>query len=601
MDIESILSTLGLDLSNPETKRGALEAIEAILQSRQSSPGGSSGGGAAGGGDGDKAQDVEIDPDLLQPSIKNTNAGTPDDVEINDEDDILKDVKINTSEDPIDSSMTNDDSGDSGDTSSNSANSETSETTPTGSADTDNSTDNTDTEADAGAEDEIDSQKQETEEDESENPTDAIDTDKIEDESEDAEIENSEETLEGDFSEEESNEEESDEEVDGDSGEGSDSSADGDEAGDTSEGTEDEEDELEIDEDELLDDTLKTSYEDQAQKAKQAARQIKRERTLAAAKKALADAQSKNKTPSLIRELEKAIEALESLQEAVTKRMSDMSDEEFNLVINRVFDAIDALGDSGLTYSSEEERKAKVQEIKTDIENKQTQAELSAEDVAQIRAETQAAKARDKEKAKYATRARGSFKGFQEFLNSLYRAIALQVQTEETRDDSWSAINRRYSGTGVLQQGKKINELPNRKIPVIDFYFDQSGSWSDEDIKFGEKAVSTLVEMEEKGQIKINIFYFSDSVYTSADDARGGGTSAWNDIIKNVIATQATNVVIMTDSDMEDWWRGPKALSYTVPGYVWYLWRDGVNAPRLPRDLKGRGGTQQFSFERGSI
>ena len=52
----------------------------------------------------------------------------------------------------------------------------------------------------------------------------------------------------------------------------------------------------------------------------------------------------------------------------------------------------------------------------------------------------------------------------------------------------------------------------------------------------------------------------------------------------------------MTDSDMDDWWSGPKALSYTVPGYVWYLWRDGDNAPRLPRDLKGRGGTQQFSF-----
>ena len=55
----------------------------------------------------------------------------------------------------------------------------------------------------------------------------------------------------------------------------------------------------------------------------------------------------------------------------------------------------------------------------------------------------------------------------------------------------------------------------------------------------------------------------------------------------------------MTDSDMEDWWSGPEALKYTVPGYVWYLWRNGDNAPRLPRDLKGRGGVQQFSFNRG--
>ena len=80
-----------------------------------------------------------------------------------------------------------------------------------------------------------------------------------------------------------------------------------------------------------------------------------------------------------------------------------------------------------------------------------------------------------------------------------------------------------------------------------------------------------------------------------------GGTGAWNDIVKNVISTQATNVIIMTDGDMENWWEGPTALKYTVPGYVWYLWRDGENAPRLPRDLKGRGGVQQFSFSHGDI
>ena len=89
----------------------------------------------------------------------------------------------------------------------------------------------------------------------------------------------------------------------------------------------------------------------------------------------------------------------------------------------------------------------------------------------------------------------------------------------------------------------------------------------------------------------------SSDLFNDVASARAqGSTRAWNDIVKNIIATQATNVIIMTDSDMDDWWDGPEALSYTVPGYVWYLWRDGDNAPRLPRDLKGRGGTQQFSF-----
>jgi hypothetical protein len=187
-------------------------------------------------------------------------------------------------------------------------------------------------------------------------------------------------------------------------------------------------------------------------------------------------------------------------------------------------------------------------------------------------------------------------------LNSLYRAVALQVHTEETQDDTWSAINRRHSGSGVLQPGKRIQELPNKKIPVIDFYFDCSGSWDNKDIAIGQKAVSKLADMEADGQIKINVYYFANNVYSDAPSARAeGGTQAWNEIIKNIISTQATNVIIMTDADMDDWWSGPEALSYTVPGYVWYLWRNGVNAPRLPRDLKGRGGTQQFSFKRSDF
>ena len=156
-----------------------------------------------------------------------------------------------------------------------------------------------------------------------------------------------------------------------------------------------------------------------------------------------------------------------------------------------------------------------------------------------------------------------------------------------------------------MQQGKRLNELPNKKIPIIDFYFDQSGSWTASDINVGKKAVEELAKMEEDGKIKMNIYYFADSVHTDAGSARReGGTGAWNEIVKNVIATGATNVIIMTDSDMESWWNNywsDPALKYTVPGYVWYLWKYGDSAPRLPRDLKGRGGVQQFSFSPNDV
>jgi hypothetical protein len=607
VDIENILNSLGLDLTNPEVRRGAMEAIDAILASRQPDLPLGDLGNASG------EEDIEIDPDLLQPSIKKQSQGSDDDVEINDEEDILKDVKHNDSETAPESPMSNDtETGDSDDESN--ADSDGTDVDPGSSSSGSTDEQDTDLEGEEPSSDTFDDKAESKEGVNPDDTDDSADEDQDyeaddgaqadDDASDDSDAADDELNFDDDFEDGSNADDESEDGQDVDSLDGEDSGITDDEDKTESDGSEED-----IDEDDLLDNELKEPYEDQAEKAKQEARRIKRERTIQAAEKHLVDAKAKNKSASLIRELEKAIEALKELQEAA-KNLKDISDEEFNLMVNRVFDAIDALGDSELTYTSDEERQLKAQEIKADLEDRQTQAELSAEDVAKIRAETQAIKAREKENAKYQRRSRGSFKGFKDFLNSLYRAIALQVHTEETRDDSWSAINRRYSGTSILQPGKKFDELPNKKIPVIDFYFDQSGSWDEDDIKVGEKAVAALTEMEEKGQIKINIYYFSNHVFSDAQSARNeGGTMAWNDIVKNVIATQATNVIIMTDSDMENrwsydgYWAGDegKPAAYTVPGYVWYLWRDGSNAPRLPRDLKGRGGVQQFSFSSGDI
>lgn len=600
MDINDILNSLGIDLTNPEAKRGAVEAIQAILDSRTPPPD-MGGGGGGGMSSSEKEIDVEIDPDLIQPSQKFNQPVSDEDIEIEDEEDILSQIKHNESEDELDSAGNN--SGD--DSDSNDSAESSSET------DSSNSDSNLADDADS-ATDEVDSSNSENTEnsDETEEPSEVADEngdDELETASDDSdnaedndEIETSDEADSDNSDENKAFEEEDSEEADEfDEYNSENNESEGEEA-------ESEEAEDEFDENDFLDDELKNAYDDQEVKTKREARRIKRERTLAAARAALDKAKAKNVSQSLIKELEKSIEALESLTEAKAKSLADISDEEFNLMVNRVFDAISAVGDNDLTFTSDEERKLKAQEIKTDLGSRETQQELSDEDIAAIRAETQAVKAREKETAIYKKPARGSFKGFQEFLSSLYRAIALQVQTNEVQDDTWSAINRRYSGTGVLKQGQRKNDLPDKKIPVIDFYFDCSGSWSAQDIAVGQKAVSTLVDMEEKGQIKINIYYFSNHVFNDMQSALDeGGTRAWNDIVKNIITTQATNVIIMTDSDMEDWWEGREdgtpALKYTVPGYVWYLWRDGDNAPRLPRDLKGRGGVQQFSFNRGDV
>jgi hypothetical protein len=602
MDIKDILDSLGIDLTNQEAKRGAIEAIQAILASRTPPP--DIGGGGGGITPPEKEIDVEIDPDLIQPSQKFNQPGSDEDIEIEDEEDILSQVKQNKSEDDIETegegSSEDSSSTDSDDNSSDDASSETSGNAndSTDSAESQEEADDTAEIADEGDEGAPEASNGASEDEAAEDEEDVLDS------SEDDEFDSEDEDS---YSEDEEDSDDEDDEVSSDEDEKEFEDAEFDEEESKEEDSEEEDsDEYDFDEDDLLDDEIKNSYDDQEIKSKREARRIKRERTLSAAKTALDKAKARNVSQALIRELEKAIEALESLTEAKAKSLADISDEEFNLMVNRVFDAISAVGDNDLTFTSDEDRKLKAQEIKTDLESRETQQALSDEDIAAIRAETQAVKAREKEAAIYKTPSKNSFKGFQEFLNSLYRAVALQVQTNEVQDDTWSAINRRYSGTGVLKQGQRKNDLPDRKIPIIDFYFDCSGSWGADDIEVGKKAVSALVDMEEKGQIKINIYYFSNHVFNDMQSALDeGGTQAWNDIVKNVITTQATNVVIMTDSDMEDWWEGHNsgkpALKYTVPGYVWYLWRDGSNAPRLPRDLKGRGGVQQFSFSRGDV
>jgi hypothetical protein len=596
MEINDILSKLGLDLSNPEARRGALEAIDAILSSR-APIGGSDLGGTDGLGG--TETEVELDPDLLQPSVKQTSSSADnDDIEIEDEENILDQIKHKESEDPIENDSSSDENGgaEDGDSNNNQQDDSASDGEPKPSEGDDKTSG---AQKDNELKDSTEDEEESTETDK--NSDDEVDySDEAEDGEEgfgetDYETEEDEDSSDDDFGDGFEDGDDSSINVDG--AEITDDSDLEDEESDEEKEDEDEE-EFEFDEDDFLDDELKDSTEDEEIKTKHDARARKRERTLNAAKTALAKAQANKVSPALIRELEKSIEALEALKEAVTKTLRDISDAEFNQLINRVLDAIDACGNSGLTYSSEEERQAQVKEIKTDLAKAETQNELSAEDIAQIRKETQAIKAREKETEKYRERSRSSFKGFQEFLNSLYRAIALQVSNEETRDDTWSAISRRNSGAGVLRQGQRVNDLPNKRIPIIDFYFDTSTSWDADDIKVGMKAVSQLADMEEKGQIKLNIFYFADEVSTRPTR---GTTSGWNEIVKNVIATQATNVVIMTDSDMQNWWTGPRALKYTVPGYVWYLWKNGSNAPRLPQDLKGRGGVQQFSFNIGDV
>ena len=327
-------------------------------------------------------------------------------------------------------------------------------------------------------------------------------------------------------------------------------------------------------------------------------RSITYNRTLEAAKARLEQAEKLNIDPEKIEELRQAIAAMERLTESADSRsIQDLSDEEFDGMINTTLKAILALGitDDELKIYSEEEHKANVQKLADVLADEDVLADLEAEDEAERDKdlERQQNIARLKRKTEYSNSV-GKFEGFEAFVNSLYKAIMLQVQMAETEEDTWTAIDKRYYNSGVLKKGTKNYEAPSEKVPIIDFYFDTSGSWGQSDLAMGRKAQNALSILESKGKIKLNVFYFSNGVSAEYSAVAGGGTYAWGAILDNIQKTKATNVVVMTDSDMnnQSGARGQLELS----GCVWYLWKNGQTASRIVKDLTGKRGTMQFAF-----
>ena len=182
----------------------------------------------------------------------------------------------------------------------------------------------------------------------------------------------------------------------------------------------------------------------------------------------------------------------------------------------------------------------------------------------------------------------GSIKRFKQ---SLDRFIANEVKPYRSR--TWQKNHMGYERSGIIRQGKRTSR--DDKIPKINVYFDQSGSWDASDIQVGMEAISVLKAYEERKEIKVDLYYFSNDIYSNAHEARlDGGTRAGALLIEHIIATRPDNVIVMTDDDIgTTWTQIYSAPKIKVPGAVWYLFR-GKASPALPQWLKGRKQTSAF-------
>jgi hypothetical protein len=276
-----------------------------------------------------------------------------------------------------------------------------------------------------------------------------------------------------------------------------------------------------------------------------------------------------------------------SLTEAV-KGLRDMTDDEFGDYINSTYDLIDQV--EPVTYVDDmEDRKSK---IKGWADDPLAAQELAAEDNVELQKDYQKKKAREAEKARY-----NSFGTLRDFEMNLYSAINNQIEAVRQEYQSYDEINAEYESEDAIMKADLVKELPAEAKPIIDVYFDQSGSWDKRDVKVGRKAVASIKTFEDQGDIVLNIFYFDDIVTADGNDSRlgQGGTNAWPEILQNIKATEAKNVVIMTDHDM-NWDSQRYGQVCRVDGCVWWIWRNNISAPDCTKHLIGNQGNYQFSF-----
>ena len=142
-----------------------------------------------------------------------------------------------------------------------------------------------------------------------------------------------------------------------------------------------------------------------------------------------------------------------------------------------------------------------------------------------------------------------------------------------------------------------VKELPSEAKPIIEVFFDQSGSWDKRDVQVGRKAIKSIKTFEDMGEIVLMLRFFDDVVTNDEDDPRlgEGGTNAWPDILQEIKASGAKNVVIMTDSDM-NWDAVRYNQTCRVEGCVWWIWKNGRGAPECVKHLIGEKGNYQFAF-----
>ena len=272
---------------------------------------------------------------------------------------------------------------------------------------------------------------------------------------------------------------------------------------------------------------------------------------------------------------------------ATDKELSDMekgvdeAQSELNDIQKQANESENSNDDGLLDSEAEQQRLAdlarRVQKIADYFNDSSIRAQLIKEAEAPVK----------KEKADKAAKAEREYRKdpLRNFKISLNQFIATQIGLD--REETWSRINPTYEDSGFLLPGVSRQEKVTK--PIINVYHDVSASFKDESkTKAAMSAIASLNEYKRKGKIDIEYYFFADWVSKSKSDAEQGWGTRGEPILQHIAQTKPTNVIIITDSDIDDC-----QSTSVVPGAVWLLFYETVSQ-NLIDHIRGKKKTKTF-------